>query len=180
MSSTGDLVRKNLPTLAEPADPVKDAKRQDDEPNNVLQNTLKIEWESDDENGIHTVLMNGRLKFQILEEVSEKGEIILRSSLFRSPQEELKDAISIACKNAVSRAFTAKWNELFPPEVRERAKREKISDKADRLEARANAMELIVAEMSSSMIEGRPINFELFDELGIDPAAFGLTRPNAE
>lgn len=156
---------------------VADQKPKHDENSGVQQNTLKVEWTSDEEAGTHDVSMTGRLRFTITEAVNDGGEIVMKSGLFRNDQEELKDAISVALKNAVNRAFVTRWKELFPPEVTERKAREKSSEKVARLEQRADTMEQIVNEMSAAMIEDRPINFDLFDQLGVDPAKFGLQRP---
>lgn len=155
-----------------------------EKPHDVLKDRLRIEWEAEktgegddaEETGRTIVKMSGALDF-IITEVTDGGEIKYSSSFLRSNQDDVKDAIGVALKNAVNRRFNEKWNELFPPEQRERKAREKMSEKAERLEQKANVMERIVAEMSSAMVESRPINYGLFDELGVDPAQFGLQRP---
>lgn len=156
-------------------------------PHDVLKDRLRIEWRSEmsgegddaEETGRTIVSMSGALEF-IITEVTDGGELKYSSSFLRTNQDDMRDAMAVALKNAVNRRFNEKWNELNPPEQRERKAREKMSEKAQRLEAKANTMERIVGEMSAAMIESRPVNFDLFDELGVDPVQFGLTRPKGK
>lgn len=151
-------------------------KQRRDENEGVKSNTIKVVWESDEEGGEHTVLVTGKLEF-VIKEHALNGEIVYRSGLFRSDQDDLKDAIGVAVKNGVHRAFITKWNEINPPEQRERKGRERMADKVARSDARAASLEAVVVEMTNAMVQQREVDWAVFDAAGIDPAQFGLERP---
>lgn len=157
----------------------------------IVSNSLAITFDEDagteDEPKIR-VTMSGELVFDIAE-VQVDGSPVYKSGLFRSDQDDAKDAIAVGLKNAVNRAFVAVWNEVYPPERRERAKREKATEKAARLENTVEQMSRVQKVMMDAMLEGRLPTAEDFqpfvDEgidlkaMGVDVVAFGLAPAGA-
>jgi hypothetical protein len=141
---------------------------------NVLKNTLTIVWHEDEDAGVTTVTMGGDLVFEVAEHEDERGETVYRSTLFRSDQDDQKDAIAVALKNAANRAFRAAWDEIYPPEKRERARREKQSEMNARLQTENERLKAVQDELMAAMLEGRTPDIAKLRELGADLAAYGL------
>lgn len=155
----------------------------------LLKNTLAITWDAagTDDAPVTRVTLRGELVFDVAEFETPAGETIYRSGLFRTDQQDEKDAIAVALKNGVNRAFTAAWNEIYPPEKRERAQREKLSEKNARQQVQIDQMAALQAELMDALLNGRKpslanlvsmgIDENRLRELGVDPAAFdGVTE----
>jgi len=152
----------------------------------MFKDGFKIEWTSEtvgegddaEQTGRHFVTVSGTTKFEIVESVVEEGEntgaIVYQSAMLKVAQDDFKSAINVSLKNAIGRAFTKKWDELFPPVTRERAKRETLSDKLSKSEEQNAKMQLALTEIVNATSEGRPINIQWLIEQGVDLEAVGL------
>jgi hypothetical protein len=97
-----------------------------EKPNDILVNDLGAAWTTPDENGTIRVMLNGVFQFEIHESHDDKGEIQYTSSVFRTTQDELKDALELGITNGARAAFKKRYAELFPAEPKVRKPRRSI------------------------------------------------------
>lgn len=175
------MVRNELPDIEQENKDERDAQPTlQAVPELPQRNRLKVEWESNEDEGKHEVRLSGTLTFEVVETVGDNGEILFNSAFLRTRQDELKDALAISLKNGVNRAFQDKWNERFPPAQRERAQRETLTSKNMKLEERNKQLQVVQAELMDALMNKRPVDLDKLREQGIDPAEFGLGEsPNA-
>lgn len=153
-----------------------------------VKNGIKIEWtqDKDDEGvelGVYHVKMAGTARFDVVERPNEQGVIEFHSGLMKVAQDDLHDALATSCKNVANQAFRTIWNELFPPEVRERAtretltvKNEKLSNENEQMRTAIEQAKIVRTEMFAAYKEGRPINIAMLREQGIDPEEYDLAE----